>query len=64
MGMDLNWQTGNSFTPLDAIGQWLKQGMHKNNHTLEQVLLRWLATNNPDRQISIVALWLVHLLEE
>jgi hypothetical protein len=50
MGMDLNWQTGNSFTPLDAIGQWLKQGMHKNNHTLEQVLIRWLSVNNPDRQ--------------
>ncbi|AFY68867.1 protein of unknown function DUF1350 [Thalassoporum mexicanum PCC 7367] len=50
MGIDFNWQAGNSFTPFDAIGQWLKQGVHKNNHTLEQVLLRWLATNNPDRK--------------
>ncbi|MEE3715677.1 DUF1350 family protein [Tumidithrix elongata RA019] len=43
MGVNVNWQTGSSFTPLDAIGQWLKQEVHKDNHTLEQVMIRWLS---------------------
>jgi len=42
MGIDLKWQSGEVFSPLDAIGQWLKQGMHKDNYTLEKVLIRWL----------------------
>jgi hypothetical protein len=45
MGVDFNWQTGSSFTPIDAIAQWFKQGIHRDNHTLEQVLLRWLSQN-------------------
>jgi len=42
MGMDLKWQAGQSFTPVDAVFQWIKQGMHKDNSTLEQTLLTWL----------------------
>lgn len=42
MGIDLKWQAGNSFSPVDAIAQWVKQEIHKNNQTLEQVLLAWL----------------------
>jgi Protein of unknown function (DUF1350) len=43
MGVDFNWQTGSSFTPIDAIAQWFKQEIHRDNSTLEQVLLRWLS---------------------
>lgn len=42
MGKDLKWEAGQSFTPVDAVFQWIKQGMHKDNSTLEQTLLTWL----------------------
>ncbi|NMF58523.1 DUF1350 family protein [Pseudanabaena yagii] len=42
MGIDVKWKAGESFSAIDAIAQWVKQEMHKNNHTLEQVLLSWL----------------------
>ncbi len=45
MGVDLNWQAGSSFSPIDAIAQWVKQEIHKNNQTLEQVLLTWLGNS-------------------
>jgi hypothetical protein len=44
MGVNLNWQAGSSFTPLDAIAQWVKQEVHKDNHALEQVMMHWLST--------------------
>ena len=43
MGLDMKWQTGSSFSAIDAIAQWVKQEMHKNNQSLELVLLAWLA---------------------
>ncbi|AFY74947.1 Protein of unknown function (DUF1350) [Synechococcus sp. PCC 7502] len=45
MGMDLKWQAGQSFTPVDAVFQWIKQGMHKDNSTLEQTILSWLKSH-------------------
>lgn len=42
MGIDLNWQTGKAFSPLDAVGQWLSSSVHKDNRTLEDLLLQWL----------------------
>ncbi|PZU97366.1 MAG: hypothetical protein DCE90_07375 [Pseudanabaena sp.] len=47
MGVDPQWQTGSSFSPIDAIAQWVKQEVHKNNQTLEQVILTWL-----DKQVK------------
>ncbi len=44
MGIDFKWQSGSSFSPLDAIAQWVKQGINKDNSTLEKVLVRWLKT--------------------
>jgi hypothetical protein len=42
MGLDVKWQAGSSFSAIDAIAQWVKQEMHKNNQSLELVLLAWL----------------------
>jgi hypothetical protein len=47
MGMDMKWQAGQSFTPVDAIFQWIRQGVHKDNSTLEQTLLTWLRSHKP-----------------
>ncbi len=53
MGMDLKWQAGQSFTPVDAVFQWLRQGIHKDNSTLEQTLLTWLRTQNSQLKTKI-----------
>ena len=45
MGIDLKWQAGQSFTPVDAVFQWLKQGINKDNSTLEQTILTWLKSH-------------------
>ena len=29
LGQDIKWQTGESFTPFDALGQWLKQQAYR-----------------------------------
>ena len=43
MGLDVTWKAGSSFSAIDAIAQWVKQEMHKNNQSLELVLLAWLS---------------------
>jgi hypothetical protein len=45
MGIDVKWRVGKSFSAVDAIAQWVKQEMHKNNQSLELVLLHWLSQN-------------------
>lgn len=42
LGQDITWQTGEFFTPLDAIGQWFKQGLSRDSYRLKQEILRWL----------------------
>lgn len=42
LGQDLQWQAGQVFTPLDAIGQWLKSSLSQDLQTLHQEILRWL----------------------
>ncbi|MBW4540764.1 MAG: DUF1350 family protein [Myxacorys chilensis ATA2-1-KO14] len=42
LGPDLKWQTGQSFTPFDAIGQWMRQELYRELQTLEQTILLWL----------------------
>ncbi len=46
VAVDVNWQVGEVFSPLDAIAQWMKQGWNHNinrdNLRLEQVILNWL----------------------
>ena len=42
LGPDGIWQTGDLFTPLDAIGQWFRQEVYRELHQLERTMLRWL----------------------
>ncbi|NER96806.1 MAG: DUF1350 domain-containing protein [Symploca sp. SIO1B1] len=42
LGQDINWQTGEVFTPLDAVGQWIKQGLSKDLNQLKREISRWL----------------------
>ena len=34
LGQELQWQTGDIFTPLDALGQWIKQGLSRDLYRL------------------------------
>ncbi len=42
LGQELKWQTGEVFTPLDAVGQWMKQNLSRDLYGLKQEVLRWL----------------------
>lgn len=42
LGQDMQWQAGETFTPLDAIGQWFRQELYRDVHQLEQTIVRWL----------------------
>ena len=42
LGQDVNWKTGDVFTPFDAIGQWMKQEVYRDLNQLKREILRWL----------------------
>ncbi|TAE61238.1 MAG: DUF1350 domain-containing protein [Nostocales cyanobacterium] len=42
LGQEIKWQPGNSFTPLDAIGQWFKQEVYRDLYELKKIMLLWL----------------------
>ena len=42
LSQNVKWQTGDYFTPIDAIGQWFNQGMSRNLQNLSQELVLWL----------------------
>ncbi|HHP7229791.1 MAG TPA: DUF1350 family protein [Xenococcaceae cyanobacterium] len=42
LSQNLNWQTGDIFTPLDAIGQWFKQEFSRDLPRLQKEVLFWL----------------------
>jgi hypothetical protein len=42
LGPDLKWQPGSSFTPFDAIGQWMRQEIYRELSQLEKTILLWL----------------------
>jgi hypothetical protein len=42
LGQDINWKTGDTFTPFDAIGQWIKQEAYRDLKQLKQEIIRWL----------------------
>lgn len=43
LGQDINWQAGREFSPLDAMGQWVKQELiYKDITRLKSEILRWL----------------------
>jgi hypothetical protein len=42
LGQDIKWQPGSSFSPFDALGQWLKQEVYRDLNQLKQVILFWI----------------------
>ncbi|MFW6359138.1 MAG: DUF1350 family protein [Chroococcales cyanobacterium] len=42
LSQDINWQVGKEFTPLDAIGQWVKQTFSRELVGLNSEISRWL----------------------
>ena len=42
LSQNIQWQTGDFFTPIDAIGQWFNQGMSRNLQNLNRELIAWL----------------------
>ncbi len=45
IAQDIPWQPGDSFTPLDALGQFFKQELYRDLNQLKQSLVLWL--NSP-----------------
>lgn len=42
LGPDVRWQPGASFTPFDAIAQWMRQEVYRELSQLEKTILLWL----------------------
>lgn len=42
LGQDLKWQMGQEFSPLDAVGQWVRQEVFRELQQLEQTIDFWL----------------------
>jgi hypothetical protein len=42
LGQDVSWQTGSTFTPFDALGQWFKQEVYRDLNQLNRALILWL----------------------
>ncbi|AFZ56209.1 DUF1350 family protein [Anabaena cylindrica FACHB-243] len=42
LGQEIKWQTGTSFTPFDALGQWFKQEVYRDLNQLKKALVFWL----------------------
>jgi hypothetical protein len=42
LGQDLEWEVGEVFNPLDALGQWVKQSLSRDLYRLNREILRWL----------------------
>jgi hypothetical protein len=47
LGQDVKWQTGSSFTPFDALGQWFKQEVYRDLNQLTRIILLWLNPLSP-----------------
>jgi hypothetical protein len=48
LGQDVKWQAGTMFTPLDAIGQFVRQEVYRDFNQLRRTMLLWL---NPLRTL-------------
>lgn len=42
LGQDWQWQVGEVFSPLDAVGQWVKQEFYGDLQRLQKEICRWL----------------------
>ena len=45
LSQNVRWQSGDFFTPIDAIGQWFNQGMSRNLQNLRRELISWLKSH-------------------
>lgn len=43
LGQDVQWQAGQEFSALDAIGQWMRQEFFRDLNRLQEEILTWLA---------------------
>ena len=43
IAQEIGWQPGESFSPLDALGQFVKQEFYRDLTNLRQRLLTWLS---------------------
>lgn len=56
LGQNLEWEAGEVFAPLDALGQWVKQSLSRDLYRLNQEVLRWLnpvLSNTDFKSISL-----------
>ncbi|MEB3230607.1 MAG: DUF1350 family protein [Leptolyngbyaceae bacterium] len=44
IGQDIGWSPGREFSPVDAVGQFVKQGTYQSLNQLRRTLLEWLTT--------------------
>lgn len=51
LAQDISWPRGESFSPLDAIGQWLKHEVYKDLYQLRREVLQWLNPLSPVKNI-------------
>ncbi|MBD1938142.1 DUF1350 family protein [Microcoleus sp. FACHB-68] len=42
LGQDLSWPVGQVFTPMDALGQWMRQEVYRDLNQLKQQIFHWL----------------------
>ncbi|MEB3211129.1 MAG: DUF1350 family protein [Leptolyngbyaceae bacterium] len=42
VGQDIQWQSGQNFSPLDAVGQFMKQELYRDLKQLRRHILTWL----------------------
>lgn len=42
VGQDIGWQPGTEFSPLDALGQFMRQGLYRDITVLKETILQWL----------------------
>ena len=42
VAQDVSWESGNSFSPLDALGQFVKQEFYRDLNQLKQAILLWM----------------------
>lgn len=47
LGQDIKWQTGESYSPFDAFGQWFKQEVYRDLNQLKNTVLLWLNPLSP-----------------
>ncbi len=47
LGQDIKWQTGASFSPLDALGQWFRQEIYRDLNQLKNAMTFWLNPLTP-----------------